>query len=986
MLHPSVNSSDFKKAKTFVINFTKEFNISNRAVQISAFAFDDKVQGGFYFKNFSTEQDISTAIQNIVYTSGGTNFDIPLTFAREQMFLPQNGARGKIKKILIFITDGDTTVTDEPGHLLRDMDVTVYTIGVGTNVNNNNLDKIATSVKHQYIALSFSLINNIKQNLTSQACKEIGEHYHPCNANKTLCNFGNCGITGTTNYTCYCYVGYTGNHCESDINECEGVTCLNQGTCIDYIGYFTCKCRQFLRTLIVKQIICEPSAADIVFVIDVSASMSSKLLNHAKDHAELTTKEWHIDTNHFHIALVTVAESANTNIGFSNIATKWAFLNVCIKSEQADVIILVDLSGIQQNHLNSIVPTSLVKILSKIRLGTNDVKLALVTFSDQASTRFNFNAYSENNRLDLQRSLSSYEAVTDKSSNILEAIKLAEALLGDPTEGARSSAKKVILVISEFKNSLNEQDLRYAEELRNNGINIHTIGIFPDGNAFDTMSGLASTSYHIVCQDPADIGFLLDASGSVVSSEFEKVKTFAINFIKKFDISNQAVKISAFAFDAEVKGGFHFNHFSTEQDISTGIRGIVYTGGGTSFDIPLTFAREQMFLPQNGARGYTKKILIFITDGDAPTTDEPGQLLRDMGVAVYAIGVGSNLNTNNLDKIATSVNHRYMVLSFSLINNIKDTLTSKACKEIGEHAKDHPCKTNTNLCNFGICRITGTTSFRCVCDFGYTGNHCETDINECEGVICLNQGTCVDHIGYFTCNCRQYYEGTYCETNICEPVAVNVVFVIDVSASMDSKFLNHAKDHTELTTKEWQIDDYHFQIALVTVAKSANTVLGFSHIATKDDLRNGITNLNLKNEPSNVHLGLSKAFELFNIKGRSNVKKRIILYSDGLPSNPSALEQTLSYLQHYSNIEIYTVAIGIDVSHYFLSRISRDVSNVFPYNTDALWHHIMQNLIKPECNGKHSKYLHRLEQADVIIMVDLAGIQQDYLNLLFRHH
>ncbi|VDI58829.1 Hypothetical predicted protein, partial [Mytilus galloprovincialis] len=941
----SVNSNDFEKAKRFIINFTKEFSISNRAVQISVFAFNDEVEGGFYLNSYSTEEEISSAILGIVFTGGNTDFDIPLNFARTQMFVPQNGARSYVKKILIFITDGDADITDEPGQLLRDIGVTVYTIGVGENVNTNNLDKIATSVNHRYIALNFSLIDDLGQNLTSQACIEIREYMkdHPCQTNPDRCNFGLCWPTGNTSYRCDCDFGYTGEHCESDN--------------------------------------CEPSAADIVFVIDVSASLSSNLLNllnHAKDHAELATKEWKIDNDHFQIALVTVAESASTVLGFSHIATKWAFLtgisnlnlknepsnihlglykavellttkgrsnvkkkiilysdglpsnpsaleqtlsysqyysyidiytvaigidvshyflakisrvvsnvfpynsdalwhcimqnlikpecNACVKSEQADVIILVDLSGIQHDYLNSIVPTLLVKILSKIRLGTNAVKLALVTFCDQASTRFNFNAYSENNRLDLQRSLSSYEAVTDKSSNILEAIKLAEALLGNPTEGARSSAKKVILVISEFKNSLNEQDLRYAEELRNNGINIHTIGIFADGNAFDTMSGLASTLYHIVCQDPADIGFLLDASGSVVSSEFEKVKTFAINFIKKFDISNQAVKISAFAFDAEVKGGFHFNHFSTEQDISTGIRGIVYTGGGTSFDIPLTFAREQMFLPQNGARGYTKKILIFITDGDAPTTDEPGQLLRDMGVAVYAIGVGSNLNTNNLDKIATSVNHRYMVLSFSLINKIKDTLTSKACKDI------------------------------------------------------------------------------------CEPVAVDVVFVIDVSASMDSKFLNHAKDHTELTTKEWQIDDYHFQIALVTVAKSANTVLGFSNIATKDDLRNGIANINLKNEPSNIHLGLSKAFELFNIKGRSNVKKKIILYSDGLPSNPPALERTLSSLQHYSNIEIYTVALGVDVSHYFLSRISRDVSNVFPYNTDALWHHIMQDLIKPECN------------------------------------
>ncbi|XP_076079092.1 collagen alpha-6(VI) chain-like [Mytilus galloprovincialis] len=477
------------------------------------------------------------------------------------------------------------------------------------------------------------------------------------------------------------------------------------------------------------------------------------------------------------------------------------------------------------------------------------------------------------------------------------------------------------------------------------------------------------------CQDPADIGFLLDASGSVSSAEFNQTKTFLVDIIKQFDIANQAVKISAFAFDHQVQGGFYFKTFSTEQDISTAIQNIVYTSGFTDFEIPLTFAREHMFVPQSGARGYTKKILIFITDGDAIITDEPGQLLSNMGVSVYAIGVGSNVNTNNLDKIATSVAHRYIVLSFSLINDIKQRLTSQACEEIGEHAKDHPCKTNTNLCNFGICRITGTTSYRCDCDYGYTGNHCETDINECEGVTCLNQGTCVDHIGYFTCNCRQFFEGTYCETNMCEPTAADIVFVIDVSATMDSTFLNHAQHHAELTTKEWQIDNDHFQIALVTVAESANSVLGFSNIATKDDLRNGIANINLKNEPSNIHLGLSKAFELFNIKGRSNVKKKIILYSDGLPSNPTALEQTISSLQHYSNIEIYTVATGVDVSHYFLLKISRDVANVFPYNTDALRHHIIQDLIKPECNACIDS-----EQADVIIMVDLAGIQQDYLN------
>lgn len=86
------------------------------------------------------------------------------------MFVPQNGARSYVKKILIFITDGDAAITDEPRQLLRDMDVAVYDIGVGDNVNTNNLAKIATSVKHQYIALNFSLIDDLEQNLTSQAC------------------------------------------------------------------------------------------------------------------------------------------------------------------------------------------------------------------------------------------------------------------------------------------------------------------------------------------------------------------------------------------------------------------------------------------------------------------------------------------------------------------------------------------------------------------------------------------------------------------------------------------------------------------------------------------------------------------------------------------------------------------------------------------------------------------------------------------------
>ena len=49
------------------------------------------------------------------------------------------------------------------------------------------------------------------------------------------------------------------------------------------------------------------------------------------------------------------------------------------------------------------------------------------------------------------------------------------------------------------------------------------------------------------------------------------------------------------------------------------------------------------------------------------------------------------------------------------------------------------------------------------CDQGYTGQLCETDINECEGVDCSGNGECLDGVGSFSCVCSSGYTGELCE-------------------------------------------------------------------------------------------------------------------------------------------------------------------------------------------------------------------------------
>lgn len=50
---------------------------------------------------------------------------------------------------------------------------------------------------------------------------------------------------------------------------------------------------------------------------------------------------------------------------------------------------------------------------------------------------------------------------------------------------------------------------------------------------------------------------------------------------------------------------------------------------------------------------------------------------------------------------------------------------------------------------------------------GYTGRHCETDINECYSDPC-HYGTCIDGLASFSCQCKPGYTGRLCETNINE--------------------------------------------------------------------------------------------------------------------------------------------------------------------------------------------------------------------------
>ena len=53
----------------------------------------------------------------------------------------------------------------------------------------------------------------------------------------------------------------------------------------------------------------------------------------------------------------------------------------------------------------------------------------------------------------------------------------------------------------------------------------------------------------------------------------------------------------------------------------------------------------------------------------------------------------------------------------------------------------------------------------CKCQVGFTGTHCDTNINDCAPGSCV-RGKCIDDINSFRCECPKGFWGSRCEQAI----------------------------------------------------------------------------------------------------------------------------------------------------------------------------------------------------------------------------
>ena len=106
-----------------------------------------------------------------------------------------------------------------------------------------------------------------------------------------------------------------------------------------------------------------------------------------------------------------------------------------------------------------------------------------------------------------------------------------------------------------------------------------------------------------------DLGFLLDTSSSVTSSDFGKMKQFMEAIIDEFSVTQALTHVSAMTYAGDTKLEFAFSDHLNPAQLQRAIQGIRQRSvPSTRIDKALIAVNNQMFTSANGARSNANKV------------------------------------------------------------------------------------------------------------------------------------------------------------------------------------------------------------------------------------------------------------------------------------------------------------------------------------------------------------------------------------------
>ena len=172
----SIRQSRFQVLLDYVTNVTRELEIRADRARVGVLAFSDHATVHFHLDSYVTKDDVTQAIQTLVYQRRGTNIAGALKMMRTEMFVAARGDRPEVPNYGILLSDGVSTLSigDALPEAIeaRIAGVTLIVVAVGRHGDSLELRGIASDPDERNVLHvdSFSQLDTLKARLVDSMC------------------------------------------------------------------------------------------------------------------------------------------------------------------------------------------------------------------------------------------------------------------------------------------------------------------------------------------------------------------------------------------------------------------------------------------------------------------------------------------------------------------------------------------------------------------------------------------------------------------------------------------------------------------------------------------------------------------------------------------------------------------------------------------------------------------------------------------------
>lgn len=228
------------------------------------------------------------------------------------------------------------------------------------------------------------------------------------------------------------------------------------------------------------------------------------------------------------------------------------------------------------------------------------------------------------------------------------------------------------------------------------------------------------STFERYAKEKNDIVFVLDESGSIGAENFPAELTFTEMTARLLVVSPEFSRLTVVTYSNDnMKHIDQIAYGGTMCSFVHEVNKIGYRTGGTRTREALEYAGRLL----ENARSDANRIIVLISDGQANSGSEPNYIaaqLKSQGIIIFAVGVAS-INRAELEAVASSPNHIYMLVNFPYIKEVNNDLRKDIKESQWDQALSDQCTENCDANAVCACGAQSGTH-RCVCKAGYQGD------------------------------------------------------------------------------------------------------------------------------------------------------------------------------------------------------------------------------------------------------------------------